>query len=132
MGTVGENDAEIRYRIQYYNPDEKDAWQEAEFAGTFDTSEAARKRLSELYSEWPSRFKRGRVVPVKVGGPPRRYELGCYICGGIGPLRTYPHRNDEGHICGFIYVCVDCAPLIEGEQYIIHMAPMQADDKEEA
>ena len=53
------------YRIQYYNWDEKEEWQDAVFAGVFDTEEEAQHRLDELYHEWTSRFKKGRVVPVR-------------------------------------------------------------------
>lgn len=53
------------YKIQYFNWDEKNEWQDAGFAGMFDTEEEAQRRLDELYSEWPSRFKKGRVVPTE-------------------------------------------------------------------
>ena len=61
---------------------------------------------------------------------PKRYEFGCFMCGATDLLRAYPHRNRDGYICGIIYICVDCAPLIEGKQHIIHMGPM-VDDEEE-
>lgn len=38
----------------------------------------------------------------------------CYNCGSVGPLFQVAHRNEDGGVTGYLFLCSKCHPHIIG------------------
>jgi len=47
-----------------------------------------------------------------------RYEdckLACANCGDAKHLMQVAHRNDDDSVVGYVFLCKECLPIIEGK-----------------
>lgn len=58
-----------------------------------------------------------------------KYIMGCINCGKDSELYMLAHRNKEGLVCGWIFVCHECFGLVAGND--IQVKVMEASDDRE-
>lgn len=49
------------------------------------------------------------------------WSLQCINCGSDENVNLVAHRNDDGHICGFVVTCRECSEALKKDKRYIRL-----------